>query len=111
MTFAVALAKSGGDFDVDIYESTGSFSEIGAGMNLWPRVEKTLKILGLREDLKSRRTLFSDDRKKPIINYISREFHRDSFHLPAIGGKMAYYKADQAELIECGRTDRKSLSF
>ena len=48
----MALSKSGVDFDVDIYESAQCFSEIGAGVNLWPRVTRTLQDLGLEEDLK-----------------------------------------------------------
>ncbi len=44
------------DFDVDIYESAASFSEIGAGIGLWPRVWDTLVGLGLEEDLKSKST-------------------------------------------------------
>ncbi len=61
LAFAVALAKSGGDFDVDIYESAGSFTEIGAGLNLWPRIEKILTDLGLGVDLQSRYTKFPED--------------------------------------------------
>ena len=61
LTFAVALAKSGAVFDVDIYESTSSFSEIGAGLNLWPRVQGIFKTLGLGEDLKNRRTQYLEE--------------------------------------------------
>ncbi|KAI0759178.1 hypothetical protein BC629DRAFT_1597879 [Irpex lacteus] len=88
LTFAVALAKSGGDFDVDIYESAGSFTEIGAGLNLWPRIEKILTDLGLGTDLQSRYTRFTED-----------------------GGKMTYFKADQKELVECGRTYQPLQSY
>ena len=52
LAFAVALSKSGVDFDVDIYESAQCFSEVGAGIGVWPRVTRTLQDLGLEEDLK-----------------------------------------------------------
>lgn len=50
------MAKSGATFHVDIYESASHFSEIGAGIGIWPRVWDTLVSLGLEEDLKSRST-------------------------------------------------------
>ena len=53
LAFAVALAKTGAALEVDIYESTASFGEIGAGIGLWPRVWNTLVSLGLEEDLKA----------------------------------------------------------
>ncbi|KAI0759175.1 FAD/NAD(P)-binding domain-containing protein, partial [Irpex lacteus] len=90
LAFAVALAKSGGDFDVDIYESAGSFTEIGAGLNLWPRIEKSLTNLGLGVDLQSRYTKFPEDGENP---------------------RMTYFKADQKELVECGRTYEPLQSY
>lgn len=56
LAFAVALAKTGADVDVDIYESAAKFSEIGAGIGMWPHVWNTLVGLGLEEDLKRRGT-------------------------------------------------------
>ncbi len=56
LAFAVALAKTGADVDVDIYESAAKFSEIGAGIGMWPRVWNTLVGLGLEDDLKRRGT-------------------------------------------------------
>ena len=56
VAFAVALAKTGVAFNVDIYESAPVFGEIGAGIGIWPRVWKTLVSLGLEEDLQSKST-------------------------------------------------------
>lgn len=39
------------DIDVDIYEAATKFSEVGAGIGVWPRVWKILAHLGLDEDL------------------------------------------------------------
>ena len=56
LAFAVALAKISAVFEVDIYESTANFGEIGAGIGLWPRVWNTLVNLGLEKDLEARST-------------------------------------------------------
>ncbi|KAF8229500.1 FAD/NAD(P)-binding domain-containing protein [Tricholoma matsutake] len=50
LSTAVALSKYP-DIDVDIYEAAAQFSEVGAGIGVWPRVWKTLAQLGIYEDL------------------------------------------------------------
>lgn len=61
LAFAVALSKMvGSAVDVDIYESTGSFSEVGAGLGVWPRVWAAMKILGLEDDLHNEATALAD---------------------------------------------------
>lgn len=54
LAFAIALAKAGAPVDVDIYESTAGFSEVGAGIGIWPRVWDDLKILGVEDELRKR---------------------------------------------------------
>jgi salicylate hydroxylase len=49
-SLSVALSKYP-DIDVDIYEAAAQFTEIGAGIGVWPRVWKTLAQLGIDEDL------------------------------------------------------------
>ncbi|KAI0695320.1 hypothetical protein BC835DRAFT_1414956 [Cytidiella melzeri] len=89
LALAVALAKTGAAFQVDIYESTVSFGEIGAGIGLWPRVWDTMKILGLEEDLKSSSTNLGED------------------------GRMIYHKCDQAdsEPVFCGQAKQSMKTF
>lgn len=50
LTAALALAKYP-DIDVTIYEAAAVFSEVGAGVGVWPRIWKTLAKLGLAEDM------------------------------------------------------------
>jgi salicylate hydroxylase len=50
LTAALALSKYP-DIDVTIYESAAFFSEVGAGVGVWPRIWKTLAKLGLDQDL------------------------------------------------------------
>lgn len=52
MAFAVALSRVKRDVVVDIYESKQTYSEIGAGVGMWPRVWETMRALGLEEGLK-----------------------------------------------------------
>lgn len=46
----VALSKYP-NIDVDIYEAATEFSEVGAGIGIWPRVWRLLAKLGLDEEL------------------------------------------------------------
>ncbi len=54
LAFAVSLSRCEANVDVDIYESAARFSEIGAGLAMWPRVWDIMRIIGLEEDLKRR---------------------------------------------------------
>ena len=52
LTLAVALRKLCGErVRVDLYEAAHAFSEIGAGIGVWPRVWATMEALGLADDL------------------------------------------------------------
>ncbi|KAI1796790.1 FAD/NAD(P)-binding domain-containing protein [Ganoderma leucocontextum] len=46
---AVALSRYH-DIQVDVYESASAFTEIGAGIGVWPRTWKILAALGLTDD-------------------------------------------------------------
>ena len=39
---------------VDIYESAAKFTQVGAGISLWPRTWEVLKTFGMAEDLEAR---------------------------------------------------------
>ncbi|KXN86198.1 Salicylate hydroxylase, partial [Leucoagaricus sp. SymC.cos] len=47
---AICLARNP-DISVEIFEAAKEFSEVGAGIGVWPRIWKTLALLGLDEDL------------------------------------------------------------
>ncbi|KAH8084324.1 hypothetical protein BXZ70DRAFT_568948 [Cristinia sonorae] len=51
LSFAVALLKARNDVVIDIYEAGETFSELGAGLNLWPRVLEVLHSFGLEDEL------------------------------------------------------------
>ena len=52
MALAVALSRTSREFVVDIYEAKPTYSEIGAGVGMWPRVWETMRALGLEEGLR-----------------------------------------------------------
>lgn len=53
LTLAVALNAFDADrkFAIDIYEAAPELSEIGAGINIWPRTWQILKQIGLGSTL------------------------------------------------------------
>jgi len=53
LAFALALSRSRSDVAIDIYEAAASFSEFGAGLNMWPRVVEVLHSFGLEETLRA----------------------------------------------------------
>ncbi|EMD35743.1 hypothetical protein CERSUDRAFT_115693 [Gelatoporia subvermispora B] len=62
LVFAVALHRLSARVEVDIYESTARFTEIGAGIGMSGRVWEIIEWLGLAEDLKP----FAHSFGKPI---------------------------------------------
>lgn len=49
MALAIALSRNAPDLKVDIYEATPSFSSVGAGIGMWPRVREIVETYGLAE--------------------------------------------------------------
>ncbi|KAJ3975910.1 hypothetical protein EV361DRAFT_945748 [Lentinula raphanica] len=50
LTFALALSRYP-DIDIEIYESARALTEVGAGIGIFPRPWKVIKMLGLEADL------------------------------------------------------------
>jgi salicylate hydroxylase len=53
LTFAVALnaLDKEQNFAIDLYEAAPELSEIGAGINLWPRTWRILEKIGMKDIL------------------------------------------------------------
>ncbi|KZT30280.1 hypothetical protein NEOLEDRAFT_1054929, partial [Neolentinus lepideus HHB14362 ss-1] len=47
---AVTLSKAS-DIEVDVYGAAHQFSAAGAGIAMWPRLWKVMKVLGLAQSL------------------------------------------------------------
>lgn len=54
LAFAIALARSGANVDVDIYKSTATFGEVGAGIGFFPRILDDLRFLGFGDDIEEK---------------------------------------------------------
>ena len=56
---------------VDVYESAAKFTQVGAGISLWPRTWEVLKALGMTADLEARMAPgeTSPDLKKPSASH------------------------------------------
>ncbi|TFK34050.1 hypothetical protein BDQ12DRAFT_700563 [Crucibulum laeve] len=89
------------DIDVTIYEAAKEFSEVGAGIGVWPRVWKILAHLGLDEDL-ARITAV-----KPSYNecdtFIFRKSDQpeghDFYKLQTQGTFLRYHRPDVLEVL------------
>ncbi|KAJ3801024.1 hypothetical protein GGU11DRAFT_741946 [Lentinula aff. detonsa] len=65
---ALALSRYD-DIDVDVYESASSFSEVGVGIGIWPRVWQILKELGLEDALLKVALEQPSNSEVPTFNY------------------------------------------
>ncbi|KAJ7923468.1 hypothetical protein B0H13DRAFT_1979915 [Mycena leptocephala] len=69
LTLAVALSQYP-DIDVEIYESAAMLAEVGAGVGIFPRPWKIIRMLGLEQDLlKTCEKKPQDGQVLPAFNY------------------------------------------
>jgi len=80
LSFAYALSKRSKDIEIGIYEANETFSELGAGINLMPRVLGLLQEMGLGQDL--------------------RQYAGE----PTTETRFNYYKGDQPSALWYGRS-------
>ena len=100
----MALSHFGLDefLQVDVYESAVKFTQVGAGISLWPRTWEVLKDLGMAGDLESRMTPGETppdsqkpsalDRLFPSINFIILTLYQDwHFLSERVMNKMVFH--------------------
>ncbi|GLB39496.1 putative FAD binding domain containing protein [Lyophyllum shimeji] len=112
LALAVALSKYP-DIDVDIYEAATEFSEVGAGIGVWPRVWKILEHLGLSEDLARVTAL------KPSYNFSDTFIFRksdqpdglDFYKLQTQGSFLRYHRPDFLQVLMDHLPARYRTSF
>ncbi|KAJ7923437.1 hypothetical protein B0H13DRAFT_1979817 [Mycena leptocephala] len=68
LTLAVALSQYP-DIDVEIYESAAMLAEVGAGVGIFPRPWKIIRMLGLEQDLLKTCEKKPQDGPVPAFNY------------------------------------------
>ncbi|KAI0664557.1 FAD/NAD(P)-binding domain-containing protein [Cubamyces menziesii] len=95
LTCAVALSRCS-DVHVDVYEAAAEFTEVGAGIGVWPRTWKILCSLGLADDL--RKIAIVPPTDEPKVAFHFRKGDQASgvdFHtLVTPGGMLAFHRAD-----------------
>ncbi|KAF8072155.1 hypothetical protein FPV67DRAFT_1748853 [Lyophyllum atratum] len=112
LAFAVALSKYP-DIDVDIYEGATKFSEVGAGIGVWPRVWKILEHLGLSEDLARVTALKpSYDLSDTFIFRKSDQLEGvDFYKLQTQGSFLRYHRPDFLQVLMDHLPARYTTSF
>ncbi|TBU57688.1 FAD/NAD(P)-binding domain-containing protein [Dichomitus squalens] len=95
LTCALALSRYH-DIQVDVYESAAAFTEIGAGIGLWPRSWKILCALGLADDLT--KVAMVPPTEQPRVAFTLRKGDQPegaSFYtLSTPGGLLAFHRPD-----------------
>ncbi|KIJ64716.1 hypothetical protein HYDPIDRAFT_175280 [Hydnomerulius pinastri MD-312] len=98
LTLAVALSKYP-DIEVEVFEAAKCFTEIGAGVGIWPRAFKVLRKLGadLEQALLSRATDYEwTEEFVPSMNYRKSDQSdgAELFKLMTKGDLMRFHRAD-----------------
>ncbi|KAF8964494.1 salicylate hydroxylase, partial [Flammula alnicola] len=114
LTLSSALGSlgHGRNLDVDIYEGAAYMSEIGAGINLWPRTWEILKNLGLEQQLVRFLPGVPDDSHR-LVFVIRKSDQREGFHIQDMmtpGGAIRLHRADLQHTLMSRLSGRLHLS-
>lgn len=71
LSSALGILGRGRNFELDIYEGATHISEIGAGINFWPRTWEIMKSLGLDHELARMLPHVPDNNPREFAIYIS----------------------------------------
>lgn len=95
LSLALTLARYP-DISVTIYEAAKNFTEVGAGVGLWPRALKVLDKLGLRQEVVNLVGGLDPDKPAHVFHYRKSNEHRGlSFYdLVSPGGLLRFHRAD-----------------
>ncbi|KAH7926925.1 salicylate hydroxylase [Leucogyrophana mollusca] len=97
LTLALTLSKYP-DIVVDVYESTANYSDIGAGVGIWPRAFKVLRKLGhdVERDLLRAAGHKWTEEFVPAINYRKSDQPKGEqiFQLMTKGDLMRFHRSD-----------------
>ncbi|KAF9002468.1 salicylate hydroxylase [Cyathus striatus] len=82
--------------EIDLYEATAEFGEIGAGINVWPRVWSVLKELGLEKSVIDLLPEYPDDKPRLVFN-VRKSDQKHGVEIRDIyikGGSLRFHRAD-----------------
>ncbi|KAH9474777.1 Salicylate hydroxylase [Psilocybe cubensis] len=107
LAMAVALShlKVDEHLQIDIYESTGKLTQIGAGIMIWPRGWEIIQSLGLEASLAQKMSpdqeLPSPEQLKPTFKIRKGDTKEDRHIIDVMmpGGSVAFHRADVQEVL------------
>ncbi|KAJ7509595.1 hypothetical protein B0H11DRAFT_1960233 [Mycena galericulata] len=95
LTLALALSRYP-DIDVDVYEAASALAEVGAGIGIFPRPWKIIRMLGLEDDLVKTSELKPKEGPVPAFNYRKSD-QQAGFSFSTLitnGPLMTFHRAD-----------------
>ncbi|KDQ56725.1 hypothetical protein JAAARDRAFT_70435 [Jaapia argillacea MUCL 33604] len=97
---ALALSKYP-DIHVDIYEAARTFTELGAGIGIWPRTRKIMKTLGLEEDIQRVLNAPREGEPTPVFTYRKSDQSEgfEFFQMVTPGGLLMLHRADFQQIL------------
>ncbi|KAF9477282.1 FAD/NAD(P)-binding domain-containing protein [Pholiota conissans] len=105
-----ALSKKK-NLEIDIYEAAFAITEVGAGITLWPRVWKTMKAIGLDEELVKFLPQAPDNSPRLVFQLRKADQKEGvSFHDVIMeGGSTTFHRADLQQALKDKMTGRLHL--
>ncbi|OBZ74451.1 Salicylate hydroxylase [Grifola frondosa] len=95
LMLALSLHKSAANVRVDIYESASQFTEIGAGIGMWPRVWELIKALGLEDQL----LMIAGNTHHPETMHLRKSDHPEGFAYYTFNSNIDIMTFHRAELL------------
>ncbi|KJA14751.1 hypothetical protein HYPSUDRAFT_92215 [Hypholoma sublateritium FD-334 SS-4] len=95
LSSALGILGRGRNFELDIYEGATHISEIGAGINFWPRTWEIMKSLGLDHEL-ARMLPHVPDNNPRLVFEIRKSDQSEGFHIKNMmmkGGAIRLHRA------------------
>ncbi|KAJ6614102.1 hypothetical protein B0H10DRAFT_175574 [Mycena sp. CBHHK59/15] len=95
LTLALALSKYP-DIEIEVFEAATTLAEVGAGIGVWPRPWKIIKLLGLESDVIKLSEKKPQEGPVPSFNYRKSD-QPDGFHFTKLitnGSLLTFHRAD-----------------
>ncbi|XP_006459039.1 hypothetical protein AGABI2DRAFT_177137 [Agaricus bisporus var. bisporus H97] len=97
---AICFARHS-DISVEIFEAAKEFSEVGAGIGVWPRIWRILKLLGLDEDLERLHAVRPTHDLSDVFIFRKADqlIGQDFYKLTTRGSFLRYHRADVLQVL------------
>ncbi|KAF8964493.1 salicylate hydroxylase [Flammula alnicola] len=101
LSSALGILDREHSLDVNIYEGAAQISEIGAGINFWPRTWKIMKVLGLEQKLVQWLPQIPDDSERTVFQ-VRKSDQEEGIYIRDIktkGGSVRFHRADLQQTL------------